>query len=385
MRKNFIFALLLFFIISLSGCWNYTEVKEFINVAGVAIDKGENERFKVTVETNKYPPGQSDKPVEPVLFSIEGKTVFQCLRLIIGTSGRKLYVGHMMVIIVSEDVAKEGIIEILDFFIRDHEVRLTTDLVVSRGCKAEDIFLTDVMQEEIASYEIDKLLDNTEPYSGLKKQKSLYQIYNDIFEEGIDPIIPALSIIDEADDKKTFRLNGLGCLKDDKLVGFIDYNYVPYYASFIDCYDGGVLAIPIGDNGKDGYISCEIVKAKTKSKVKLINDQFHIYFTMEINFTLGGNSTEENVKLTTFKPKDFERIFADDRKKHCNELLNIIRKDLDTDIIGVERYIYRKSYRNWKKYHLVYDFLQNTVIHYDIKAHFTSPGIIKIDEGEFDE
>ena len=35
----------------LSGCWNLTEIDQLAVVAGVAIDKGQNDRLRITVET----------------------------------------------------------------------------------------------------------------------------------------------------------------------------------------------------------------------------------------------------------------------------------------------------------------------------------------------
>lgn len=371
--------MILLLTLTLYGCWDYHEVEDFVRVAGVAIDKGENKRLKVTTETNRYPTGQSNDPVQPVLYSIEADTIFEALRATISESGRKLYLGQTMAIVISEEVAKEGILEIFDFFIRDPETRLTMNVFIARGSSAKDIITDTATQEPISSYELDKMIDNTRFHTGLKKNTVLYKLYNEIFEPGVEVVIPAVSIKDLDEKKKTSALTGLACFKDDKLVGYIDIEYVPYFSSFIGEYDLNVVSVPLG---KDNYMSCEIMKSKTKQKVKFINDQFHLFVTIEVIFTMGGNATNEEISMTKLKPDDLEYYFALDRKQKILELIEYIRNNIKTDVFGLENAAYHLSHKNWKKNKDSYNFLQDTVIHIEVKAKYYSAGRIKLEEGE---
>lgn len=373
--------LILILLFPLIGCWNYQEIKELIGVLGVAIDKGENERFLITVETIKLSPSKDEK-AKPVLYAEEGRTVFECMQMLVAKTGRKLYIGHMMAIIIGEELAREGIIEVLDFFIRDHESRLSVDVFIARGLQGKDILNSKATHDEIVSFELDKQIDNTQHYSGIRKSKTLFKSYNDFFKRGIDPVLPAISLFEHDEKTKSFKLDGYGCFKENRLVGYLEPEHMPYFASFVDCYSGGIIPIEIGNNG---YISCEILDSKTKTKVKLQNEEFHLYLKIEIGFTLGENSTNEDVKLTTFRPTDIERLFVDDRIQKSKELLEYVRTEIEADIFGIQNKVYRLSYKNWQKYHQTYDFLRSTVVHFDVKAQFISPGTIRIEEGEIHE
>ena len=73
-----------------TGCWDYKEVDEFIIVAGVAVDKGDFQKYKLTVETILVSGGASAS-IQSKTFSVEGDTMFNAARNFISVTGKKLY------------------------------------------------------------------------------------------------------------------------------------------------------------------------------------------------------------------------------------------------------------------------------------------------------
>ena len=52
---------------------------------------------------------------------------------------RDLMFGHMHLVVISKEVAEDGLLEFLDFLERHREIRNDFDLIISKG-RAEDVF-----------------------------------------------------------------------------------------------------------------------------------------------------------------------------------------------------------------------------------------------------
>ena len=96
MKKIRISLLILIILINSifnAGCWNYREVEKISTVAGVAIDKGVNNQYKMTVEIIQISSGKDSKMASKIITE-EGKTMFDAARNIISLTGRRLYWSH---------------------------------------------------------------------------------------------------------------------------------------------------------------------------------------------------------------------------------------------------------------------------------------------------
>ena len=108
----------------------------------MAIDKGKNEKFKLTVEainaTELY--DQTATGNSPsVLFSLEGETIAElAYKMNIGFSKNVIY-SHMRIFVISKDIAESGMMEFLDTFERSRELRDDFDIILAKEGEAADI------------------------------------------------------------------------------------------------------------------------------------------------------------------------------------------------------------------------------------------------------
>src|SRR4051812_9098565 len=111
--KLIIFIAFLSNITILSGCWNYREIESLAIVSGVAIDKGNTEgNYHVTFELVSFKGGGRETKIESKRIEAEGNTLFDAGRNAIKISAKKLFWSHAGVAIISQDIARESIIEI---------------------------------------------------------------------------------------------------------------------------------------------------------------------------------------------------------------------------------------------------------------------------------
>src|SRR5690554_6436239 len=365
--------ILIVFILPLFGCWDYDEFHDSITVSGIALDKGEEKQYLITIETVRYPYVAEEAP-KPVYYNIEAESIVGGLRESISFTGRSLFLGHVAAIIISEELAKEGVISVLDAFIRDHEIRLTIPVFIAKESLAKDFLMDKALQTTQTGREINETLDYLVEYSGIANEIRLYQVYNKFFKIGICAIVPALKLVKVNEEDETFRLHGFACFDDDRLTGYILPKQVPFFASLINYYDGGVLEIEIPD---DGYLDVEVLNSKTKYKIKFIDGDFHLYINIDIHFNIASDDTNNNFNLIDLDPEDIEEIVVKHRNFYAEEFIEFMRMELDCDVVGIEKLIRHKSYKNWKANKDKYDFFQDTIIHINTQAEYATPGILK--------
>ena len=188
-------------IFLLTGCWNYVEIDEQINVSGFAIDVGENDKkyhFSAEIITASL---EEKGPLNSNVIETDADTVFEAIRNLLTLTSKRLYFGHCKTMVIGEGVAKHGIKEILDLPVRNHELRTTIDIVISKGCKAKEILLTEAVVTTIIAYRINDILKNSKAAVGESPFFKTYLVYNNVQAEGVATVIPALEIRNIEDKK----------------------------------------------------------------------------------------------------------------------------------------------------------------------------------------
>lgn len=174
----------------ISGCWDRKEIENRGYVLGVAIDqataedgKGKKEflyapqgtgqrKYLVTMELPKFRKEESKEissAQQHLIWAAEGESMFAITRAI----NTKVYFGmffeDIQIIIFSEAVAREGIGDIIDFWLRDAEIRRKVQLFVTPD-RAENILKAKLQVNEVNSVFIAKLLYNADksPYFSSK-------------------------------------------------------------------------------------------------------------------------------------------------------------------------------------------------------------------------
>ncbi len=174
-------------------------------VLAVGIDKGlENEEnFRLTVLAEKFSAdiGDSSSPQAKKAdeITVEGKTIFEAVRKFHLSNGKILFWGHIKYILISEDIAKENILDVLDFFVRDHELRFNTNLAVIKGASAE---ATIRLGEKIERF-IPDLLDglfHSVGKNSISEEITLLEFMRQIDLIGSEPCLPSIEILSRHKD-----------------------------------------------------------------------------------------------------------------------------------------------------------------------------------------
>ena len=371
MKKNaLLFSIMLITMLLLSGCWNYREIDKLAIVSGLAIDKNaQGDQFLLTAEIIDLKETMTQSKIASRKIEAKGESIFDAMRNMIKISAKKLYWSHAKAIVVSKDVATQDIVSIVDWISRDHEARITLNLFVSKEQTASELLFQQSVTTDIRSFEMEDMLMGNRSLSKAPNVK-VYEFMNDLSEEGISGILPALGITMNMDEK-TAELSGTAVFKKEKFIGFLDEEDSKFLLFVKDKIKGGVYTIKVEEESPNEIITLEIFKNKTKITPVYNNDILSIMISTTTEVAIEEQNTTNNYideegrkKLISIAEKTLEQDVENTIKK--------VQQDFGSDIFGFGRIVKAEMPSLWKTMDKKWD-----TIFKDLEVHVNSEIKIK--------
>jgi len=353
MKKILLFLMLF----SLTGCWNYRELNQLAIATGFAVDIV-NDEFEVTILiSNSQKQGSSDGGIQPAaaVYKGNGSTIFEAIKDAAMAISKQIYVGHIEILVLSEEVAASKTEEVIDFFFRYPQTRNEYSVIIAKDCKAGDTFNVTTQLETFPSQNISKNLEITNKLQGFIYEVSFNEFITAIVEEGKNPVLPSISIVGSVEEGNKeenikqnepntyLKLEMMGIFKGDKFVGFADKNQ----SKGINIINNQIQTTLVVGECENGKSVIEINGAKTDIKLDLNNEIPKIKLSIEAN----GSISEITCDLKIDEQKSIEEITKISEEKF-NEFVNSainFAKENKTDIFGFGNMIYKENYKYWYK------------------------------------
>jgi spore germination protein KC len=285
-----------------------------------------------------------------VIYSIEGESIEGAINNLHIKTPRLIYQTHLRMVVFSEDIAKEGIKSILDYFMRSYEYRSDFYCVIAKGSPAKDVLSLLTPLESIPGVELFKLLELSAKETGLTNDIKLIGLINSITSEGTSPALNAVEIIREninSVSTDAFKqsgsydrliYNGLGVLNSDKLVGWMTQEEGKGYNYIKNKIKASVEAVQCG---KESEAVCNILSARSKVNADVNEGKPSVDISITLNYIV--SSTRGNIDLTKINQALENKI-----KKLCKTSLEKAQKELQTDIFGFGDAVHRRDAGYWK-------------------------------------
>lgn len=352
-KRVVVFLLLSLAVILLTtGCWNRKELDRLAIVAAVGIDKGEDQKIKLTVQVLKpgalqSPSSEGGSGSEKGVWIIQssGNTVFDAVRNFIEKSGRKLFWSHTMVMVIGENMAKDGILPVMDWFLRDHEMRLQTWVLVSPG-EASAVIKSDLGLEKIPASHLEGVIKD----SGVLSKSvtvNLMEVTNMLTSQSSHPVIGRISQNKSGqDDEEELTLKGAGVFRIDRLLGWLNPLETRGYLWLKGKVKSGVITVPCSEQPEQ-LISLEIIKSKAKIKPRLERGMLKYTIEVDVNSNLG-----EQMCIEDLNPEMMAVLEDEQRQAVEKEIIALIRKAQEKyklDILGLGEAASREFPEQWNK------------------------------------
>lgn len=299
-----IFCILLSVV--LTGCWNRKELNTLAIVQAIGIDRTEDELINISAQILKPSEvkGQAKENTGVWLVTSTGETVFDAIRNASLKTDRKLYFPHNKVILLGEDTAKKGIIPLLDFLGRDHEVRRLSYIFIAKG-KAEDILLGEHEQEKVPGKAIESLAKTSVIASHLPK-RDLEDLIETLGSKTDSSVVPGIELIKKEDkdtSKNVVALDSTAIFKKDKLIGWFDHTETRGLLWVLSEIKSGIIVVKSPED-ETKNVSLEIIKASSKITPNIEDGKLTI--TVEVQEE--GNLAEQMSEVNLSKPDTFQEL-----------------------------------------------------------------------------
>jgi len=370
--KTAVFVLMACVFMAMTGCWDAHELNRISIVAGLGVDAAETEdEYSVSIQIGKSSQKQNegDEKSEPfILIEASDKTMIMALEKLRLKNSRKLFFHHNQVLVIGAAQARKGIVPLLDFFLRDREMRLETWIVVAQNT-AHELLKVDLVQDRITAIAIADMMER-ESKNSPHLATNLLDLVSALMDEGSAAAVPLMDKSLESDKAKV-SIIGTAIFDEGRMVGKLNMTET----------NGFVLAKGRAKNlllevGMDeGSAVLCFTMIDSKANPKLSNEKASV-------------SLDINAELLVIELKGFDGISMNDLHPQiemaAQDTISGLIEDTfkktqqyKADIYGFGTAIHRKYPREWKAIKDNWrDLYQDIKLEVKTKAKVTNTGKI---------
>lgn len=347
MKKLIILISLIFLT---SGCYDYVELNNLSIISGISIDYVDD-KFLVGYEIlNEQKQGTDATTKGTIIVEGKGKNIAEAFLNTAKETPKKPYYAHLKTLIISEEIATNKLENIIDFFLRNTDIRSEFNTVIAKDTDALDMLSSNNKNQPVISDLIETLLNSNKYYKNNTSTAPFEEMVTDILIYGNEA---EMAVIEKSGN--TLSVRGIGIFNEYKLQGIL----TPEESITYNVLTGNVLNASYTTSCDENSITLGIYKSKPEIKVA---DK-----KIDINLKLFGSVIESNCDYNFKDSKTYDKLnkeYAELIKKKVYEFINTT-KTLDSDILGIRRSYYidsRKKNKNiWKtaKYNVNVDLKIN--------------------------
>ncbi len=348
MKKVVLSFLSVLLSLSLAGCWNQREIGKIAIVMGFAVDNGESEdEIEITAQIANTRTitaaseggGGEEKPY--LNLSSRGEYVFPSIRTSVTKSGAELYMAHNYVVIFGQEIAKKGLGSYMDFFLRDHELRLDMHLLISRT-RGADILGTETGFQSIPALHIHDLIRAQKQLS-TGMPITVLDFMNRLAADRAAPLIPIIEV-EKNDEEDVLHMAGTAVFSDDVMVGDLDPRETRGYLWAAGDVKEAVVVCTAGDD----HVGIEVLHA-AGSITPAIHENGEL--SMRIAVSAKGSIGSERGRRDFTSSEGVEKLLAAFAGEIEGEIRACLEKGkaLRADIFGFSDVLYKKHPRLWEK------------------------------------
>jgi spore germination protein KC len=358
-----LFLPLLFLLIMLTGCWDRLELNDVSIITGIAIEKGEKAPYKLTVSSinsTEFSKTGAQGNTPSTTFSLEGNSVSElAYKMNVGLTRKQIY-SHTRIMVIDEEIAREGMLEFLDFIERSGEFRNDFNLLVAKGVKASEILKIAYPLQKDPSLkihnQIQALLDNW----GGDPNVRLTDFITSLVKEGKQPVAGLITIKGDPKKGETIENNkklsldtivtmdGMAVFKFDKLVGMLSLEETRAYL-WTQKLKNTNLSVPCGgDEENRKYNDIRIISTTAKKETTYKEGKAKMRVKVIAESEIVGTQCTDSLS----DPKTFDKYEKQVEKFVENEISRTIKKvqeEYKADIFGFGEVLNRSNHKTFKK------------------------------------
>lgn len=361
---------ILFFVViclSLTGCYDKTELDNLAYVIGIGLDVGEaqngedddsdgenlNITYQIAIPVKIAGENNSSGKETYTTYTVSASSLFMGNSIVNAMASKEINLSHINIILYSEEIAKKGLSGHINGLLSNTDIRPKTPVAICRG-KASDFFnqITPVLETNPARYY--SLILSSFNYTDESIGSELISFYSNAqsIDREASTVIGEISSeelnnsdSDENKDKAVFK--GLAVFKAGTMIGEIPPKITDAHLLLTNALKRGNVTVK--DPEDENSIATATIRQYTPTKINVdVKDKVpKVDITLFINAHLeASNSTTDY--LNPENKQKLKKAIEEKVTSNIYEYLNEIKK-LDSDIVGIGKYAKVKCL-TWKDY-----------------------------------
>jgi len=348
---------------AVTGCWSRKELNDIAVILALGIDKND-QGYEVSAQVlnsgNAGTRQGGDGGRLPVItYHTMGKTIPDALQRMHSMAPRRLYLSHLRVLVLGEQLARAGIGNALDYIARNHELRTDFFLLVAKSARAADILEVVTQFEPIPANSLHSSIIVSHDRWAATGKLTLQHFITEWKRDGSEPVLSGVrlngALANGESLKNTQKIKpntllqhvGLGVFKQDRLVGWLDEaasKVVNYLLNQVESTEGFV------DEADGGRVGFRVEKSHSTLGVYLPPDgvpAFRALVEIEADISTVPASVDLSSPVTL---AGIERKIENKYNAHLNKYIALVQEEYGADIFGFGEVLHRKYPQVWKKY-----------------------------------
>lgn len=331
-RLRFLFLLLLC-VILITGCVRKRVIDDVNIAVGMGIDKS-NGQLNGSI---LIPVFKADRAVENFTFTAKGEVTRDLISKMQTKASQPIVGGSLDVVLIGEKMAREGILQVLDVFLREPTIGAGLYLAVVDG-SPEEIFKGDYGDRGNAQYLRQLMEHNME--GGNLPLSNLHRFLFDYYQKGKDAYLPLL----KKTDPKLVNIIGIALFKGDKVVDTLHEEEMFYFKLLVDPKGEGAIKV------KKKHGASFVKSLKSQHKMKLIRRE---PYEFAIDIKIKGSLIEHQGRILK---KDeligIEKQMEKQIVKKCTAMIQDFQKK-EIDPVGFGHFAKTKTrnfdFKKWQE------------------------------------
>lgn len=371
MKKILLVFTIILIAFNLTSCLSVVDLNQRVLVQAIGIDKVDNNSIKITFQifspTNQSGSGVGASSDNAKVIDATGTTIAEAFQNATLKQGKQLFIGHNRLIIISQELAKEGLSQQLSFFSSNPASSQNIHLLIAED-KASDIVSAKINEGILPAETLEEMVKNSSK-NGFTEPIKLYQYLKSIENKHESAILPLIKMTNkneesdkttaasaEAGDKKqsgsndkidtvsNVTLDGMALFSQDKMVAHFNQDESRGILFIRDTIDKTLIVA-----STDKYTSASLEVFNIKSKLIPSISDGKVSFELKIK---GDASITEFIMNSSAVIPDDIIVLQESVEKiienECINSFNLAIKKYSSDIFNFGNILWQRDVNLFK-------------------------------------
>ena len=338
--KTLATLLLLLLVFNLAGCYDRRDIERRTAILAIGIDKNpEDEKgLEVTAQIAIYhnvgktvggsEEGGEGAPIQ--VTTVQGPSIGTALEKLAGMVNNPIFLGHTMLLAISQEAAAQGIYPLLDYFLRNNDFRRKSWLIITPGSAKELVALTSPHHPPPPVY-----MHTSQESPANQKAIPIMRFEDFIFRFNSPSKQPVAVMLRAAGDK--VELEGLAAFDRERMVGRLSPAELRIFLYLSQAKGRGLINLLEPTSGQIEF-SYEIRNSNRRVLTKVEEKKLSFVIDLWVEGNIIENPGQVDLDDEAII-KALEQRLSAQLAGECQRLIRKIQRELKTDILNLSEYV----------------------------------------------